>query len=323
MSIEEIKNSILNANKIGITFHTSPDGDAMGSALGLLNGLRALGKNAYITSRDVIPDNLSFLPLGTEVDGLTQMPLDGTDLVVVVDCGNVERISSDLSVYEGTVINVDHHLSNEMYGNINYVDTKAAATAEIIYELLVSLGFNFDVEDKILKNIGTCLYTSLITDTGSFRHSNVTKRTHTIAGILRGVGVNNTYIHTNLFENTPVNKVKLLGEALCKMELFFNGKVAVIAIPLEMLKRLDMEKADTSDVISTILAMDGVEAAVVLKEVEDGAKASLRSKDKVDVRKVAEVFGGGGHIKAAGVMQRGVTLLEAKENLLFEIEKVI
>lgn len=323
MSMEEIKNSILNSNKIGITFHTSPDGDAAGSALGLLNGLRALGKSSYITSRDVIQDNLSFLPLGREIDGLTERPLEGTDLIIVVDCGNVERISGDLSSYNGTVINIDHHLSNDMYGNINYVDKKAAATAEIIYELLVSLGFNFDEEDEILKNIGTCLYTSLVTDTGSFRHSNVTKRTHKIAGILRGVGVNNTLIHTKLFENTPVNKVRLIGEALCKMELHFNGKVAVIAIPLEMLKRLDMEKSDTSDLIGTILAMEGVEAAIVLKEVEDGAKASLRSKDKVDVRKVAEIFGGGGHIKAAGVMQRGVTLLEAKENLLFEIEKVI
>lgn len=323
MSIEEIKNSILNANKIGITFHTSPDGDAMGSALGLLNGLRAIGKNAYITSRDVIGDNLSFLPLGREVDGLTESPTEGTDLVIVVDCGNVERISSDLSSYNGTVVNIDHHLSNEMYGDLNYVDTKAAATAEIIYELLVSIGFKFDVEDKLLKDIGTCLYTSLVTDTGSFRHSNVTKRTHEIAGALKGVGVNNTLIHTNLFENTPINKVKLFGEALCKMELYFNGKVAVIAIPLELLKRLDMEKADTSDIISTILSIEGVEAAILLKEVEDGAKASLRSKDKVDVRKVAEIFGGGGHIKAAGVMQRGVTLLEAKENLLFEIEKVI
>ncbi|MGL4773605.1 MAG: DHH family phosphoesterase [Clostridium sp.] len=323
MSINQIKDSILNANKIGITFHTSPDGDAIGSALGLLNGLRELRKDSYITSRDVIPDNLSFLSLGEEINGETPSPIEGTDLVIVVDCGNAERISSDLSSFNGTVINIDHHLSNEMYGEINYVDTEAAATAEIIYMLLEEMGIKFNEENDVNKTIGTCLYTSLVTDTGSFRHSNVTKRTHFISGELIGCGVNNSKIHSNLFDNTPVSKVRLLGEALCRLELHLNNKVAVIALDSELLESLNMEKADTSGIIQTILAMEGIEVAVVLKEAGEGAKASLRSRNDIDVRAIAEVFGGGGHIKAAGLMQKDVTITEAKKNILNEIEKVM
>ncbi|MGL5151189.1 MAG: DHH family phosphoesterase, partial [Clostridium sp.] len=245
MSIKEIKDSIVKSNKIGITFHTSPDGDAIGSALGLLNGLRELGKEAYITSRDVIPDNLSFLSYGEEITGDISSPKRGTDLIIVVDCGNVERISSELDDYRGRIINIDHHISNEMYGDINYVDVEAAATAEIIYLLLEELGFNFNEKNDVLERIGSCLYTSLVTDTGSFRHSNVTKRTHAIASKFIEVGVKNSKVHSNLFENIKEVELRLLGEALCKLEMHFDNKVALIALDSELLERYGGKKAET------------------------------------------------------------------------------
>lgn len=316
MGFKEIKEEILKSKRIGLSFHTSPDGDAIGSTLALLNALRVLGKDSYIISRDVISDNLSFLSLAKEIDGNTLEPQRDTDLVIVLDCGNVDRISADLSNYGGKIINLDHHISNENYGCINYVDPSAAATAELSYLLIKELGINFlDKSDESIA-IGNAIYTGLITDTGSFRHSNVTKRSHQIASELIEIGVDNSKIHSNLFDNKPFNKVKLMGCVLSNIELALNEKVAVLQIPKGMLEQFNLLHVDTSDIISIGLGIKGVEVSMLLKEVEEGVKTSLRSKNNVDVRKVAEVYGGGGHIKAAGVMQKNVNLSKAKENLL-------
>lgn len=316
MGFKEIKEEILKSKRIGLSFHTSPDGDAIGSTLALLNALRVLGKDSYIISRDVISDNLSFLSLAKEIDGNTLEPQRDTNLVIVLDCGNVDRISADLSNYGGKIINLDHHISNENYGSINYVDPSAAATAELSYLLIKELGINFlDKSDESIA-IGNAIYTGLITDTGSFRHSNVTKRSHQIASELIEIGVDNSKIHSNLFDNKPFNKVKLMGCVLSNIELALNEKVAVLQIPKGMLEQFNLLHVDTSDIISIGLGIKGVEVSMLLKEVEEGVKTSLRSKNNVDVRKVAEVYGGGGHIKAAGVMQKNVNLSKAKENLL-------
>lgn len=323
MKISDIAKVILEANKIGLTFHTSPDGDAIGSTLGLLNALREIGKDAYIISREVIPYNLSFLPLGEEINGETKSPVKGTDLVIVLDCGNYERICADLDSYDGTIANVDHHISNDNYGKYNYVDATAAATAEIVYTLLKELSFDFIEEDETSIKIGSCLYTSLVTDTGSFRHSNVTERTHTIASELVGCGVNNTKIHSNLFENRPFNKVKLMGAALNNIELYADGKVSYIGLSRELLESFNDSNLDTSDIINIALSIANVQVAIVIKEVEDGVKASLRSKDLVDVRKIAEALGGGGHVKAAGLKINGLSLEEGKVKILDEVIKEI
>lgn len=323
MSLKDIKKIIIEANKIGITFHTSPDGDAIGSALGLLSGLRELGKEVYVISKDTLSKDFSFLPYSEEINGEATEPIDGTDLVIVLDCGNVERISADLSSFNGMIINIDHHVSNDKYGFINYVDTKAAATAEIVFLLLREMGYEFSVKEDILEKIGRCLYTSLITDTGSFRHSNVTKRTHEIAGILIGVGVNNSMIYNNLFDNRSINKLNLMGYAFENAKLYFDGKVVLTVLDNNTLKKFDSEKEDTSDIIGNLLSLKTVEVAVLLKEVDEGVKGSLRSKYDFDVRKIAEIFGGGGHPKAAGLMQKGVLLQIVKDSILKEIEREI
>ncbi|MGL5869088.1 DHH family phosphoesterase [Clostridium chrysemydis] len=320
--LKEIANFILNSNKIGLTFHTSPDGDAIGSTLGLLNALKELGKDAYIISKDNLPDNMGFLSLAYSITGEVTKPTEDTDLVIVLDCGNVERISAELDNYKGKLINVDHHISNEYYGDLNYVDINASATAEIVYLLLKQLGYEMKANNNSIE-IGTCLYTSLITDTGSFRHSNVTQRTLEIASDLIGIGVNNTNIYINLFDNRSLKKLKLIGHAFSEADLVFNNKLVVATLSLKTLKELDCEKEDTSDIIGNLLSLKGVEVAVLLKENDEGVKASLRSKYDFDVRSIAEKFGGGGHIKAAGVMQRGISMAEAKNNLINEIGKEI
>ena len=323
MTLKYISKIILESNKIGLTFHTSPDGDAIGSTLGLLNGLREIGKDVYVISREVIPNNLSFLPLGDEIDGEITKPINETDLVIVLDCGNEDRICADLEEYEGVILNIDHHVSNDNYGKYNYVDSKASATAEIVYLLLKELNFAFNSSENIYKTIGTCLYTSLVTDTGSFRHSNVRKRTHDIAGALIECGVNNSYVYNELFGNKPYDKVKFTGAALNNLQLYINNKVSFIEVPLKMLESFGMESVDTSDIINMILSIAGVEVAVIIKEVEDGVKGSLRSKNDIDVSKIAGVFGGGGHVKASGLKIMNVSLEEAKNKILKEIEKEI
>jgi phosphoesterase RecJ-like protein len=316
MSLHAIKEEILKSKRIGLSFHTSPDGDAIGSTLALLNALRYLGKDSYIISRDVISDNLSFLSLSNEVDGNLTEPKLNTDLVIVLDCGNVDRISADLSNYAGKIINIDHHISNENYGAINYIDISAASTCEIVYLLVKELGIKFEDKTDVELAIGKAVYTGIVTDTGSFRHSNVTSRTHEISAKLIELGIDNSKIHSSLFDNKPFNKVKLMGSVLSDIELVLNNKVAVLQIPQGMLENFNLVNTDTSDIISVGLGIKGVEVSMLLKEVKDGVKGSLRSKNDVDVRKVAEVYGGGGHIKAAGVMLKDMNIIEAKEKLL-------
>lgn len=323
MTLKELSKIILESNKIGLTFHTSPDGDAIGSALGLLNGLREMGKDVYIISREVIQDNLSFLSLGSEIDGKTTEPVKETDLVIVLDCGNKERICADIDAYDGPVMNIDHHISNDSYGKYNFVDSTAAATAEIVYLLLKEFNFEFNIVSDVFEKIGSCLYTSLVTDTGSFRHSNVTKRTFDIAGELISCGVKNDKIHNELFGNKPFNKVKLIGEALNNLELLIDNKVTIMVLTMETLEHFGMTNVDTSDIINMALNIDGVEVSVVIKETGDGVKASLRSKNDIDVRKIAEVFGGGGHVKASGLKINGISVKEAKNRIIEEIEKEI
>ncbi|EKQ53947.1 MULTISPECIES: bifunctional oligoribonuclease/PAP phosphatase NrnA [unclassified Clostridium] len=320
-SLKDIKKEILESKRIGLSFHTSPDGDAIGSTLALLNALRHLGKDAYVISRDVISDNLSFLPLSNEINKDVNEPKTNTDLVIILDCGNVARISADLSNYAGKIINIDHHISNENYGYINYVDIAAAATCEIAYLLIEELGIDFKHKTDVEIAIGTAVYCGIVTDTGSFRHSNVTRRTHSIVSSLIELGIDNSRIHSNLFDNKPFEKVKLMGSVLSNIELALDNKVAVLQVSKKLLEELNLQSTDTSDIISVGLGIKGVEVSMLLKEVEDGVKGSLRSKNDVDVRKIAEVYGGGGHIKAAGVMQKGVDIKTAKENLLHAIKQ--
>ena len=321
MTLSQIANLILEGKKIGITYHVSPDGDAVGSVLALLNALRSLNKECYVISKDSVSDNLKYLKGSDEITGDITEAKDETDIIVVLDCGNLDRVSANLEEFTGKIINIDHHLSNDKYGDINYIDSKAAATAEIIFELVNIMGIDFSIENDITKDIGTCIYTSIVTDTGGFRHSNVTDRTHNICSTLKKIDVNNTFIYQSLFDNKEFNRIKIIGKALSKMELILGGKVALIELNKTFADEFGGEIGDTSDIISYGLQIKGVEVTLLLKEVEDGVKASLRAKSYVDVRKIAEVFGGGGHVRASGIKIKNVSMEEAKYEILNEIQK--
>jgi phosphoesterase RecJ-like protein len=313
--MNDILKKIMESNRIAITFHTSPDGDSLGSSLALMQGLRKLSKDAYILSKEEIPDNFKFLPYFEEVNGENHDVISGTQCVIVLDCGDLKRINANLQEKNYVLINIDHHRSNELYGDLNYVDTNASAIGEIVYQMLRSMGIEID------KSMATCLYTSLITDTGSFKYSSVTSVTHTIAGDLINTGIDFSEVHRIIFDNKKFDRIKLYGKAIENMELI-RENICVITITKDMFYQLGIEKdTDTSDIITFALQVDTVETAVLVKEAEGGTKVSLRSKNKVDVRKVAERFGGGGHIRAAGVFIEDKTLEETKSLILKELEK--
>lgn len=315
MRFHDIIKSIDNSNKIAITYHVSPDGDALGSALALLQGIRYYGKEAYVISKDLVADNLSFLPYSEEINETSSKLREETDCVIVVDCGNYERISAELEGFTGTLINIDHHISNDRYGTINFIDSDAAATSEIIYELLIELGV------EINTSISKCLYTSLVTDTGSFRYSNTTSKTHSIASALLKNNIKHDTIHRSIFDNKSYKKLKLISLVLSDMELIGCGKIVFMRITKDMIDSIEIELDDSSDIVSLGNQIKDVKGSILAKEVEEGVKLSFRSKNDLDVRKIAENFGGGGHIKASGAFVRGKTLQEVKEMLINILEK--
>lgn len=312
---KDIKDIVDSSNKIAITYHVSPDGDAIGSALALLIGIRNYGKEAYVISKDIIGDNLGFLPYSEEITGEVVKPTEGTDCVIVVDCGNYERISADLNDFKGNILNIDHHLSNDKYGKVNLVNPKAAATAEIIYKFLLNL--NVEINNDIAK----CIYTGVMTDTGSYRYSNTTNITHYIVGDLIENGLDHEEIHKKVFDNKSYERVKLMGLVISDMKLICNSKIALMRVTKEMLEKSKVDAKDSSDIISIGNQIKGIEGSVLLKESDIGIKVSLRSKNDLDVRKIAENLGGGGHTKASGALIKDKTIKEAEEIIIKLLEK--
>lgn len=311
--MNKIIEKINESSKIALSFHTSPDGDSIGSSLAFLQGLRTLGKEVYIVCKEDMPKTFKFLPCSDEITSTCDVVKDGTDILIVLDCGNLERVNtnSKLSERNYTLINIDHHMSNDLYGDLNYVDTKSSSMGEIVFMILEAM--NIEVTEDMAK----CMYTSLLTDTGSFRHSNTTSRTHNIAGKLLDTGIDFSEIHRQIFDNKEFNRVKFMGRAIESLKLTLDGKVGVIKITDKDFEDFAIEDKDTSDIVNIGMKIGSVDVMILLKEGEEGTKVSLRSKNIVDVRKVAENFGGGGHVRASGA--RIMKSIDESEELLLKI----
>jgi bifunctional oligoribonuclease and PAP phosphatase NrnA len=310
MIINSVVAAMLESKKIGISFHTSPDGDSIGSSLALMQGLLKLNKDVYILCDDKVPEVYNFLPNIKSINNASNLVKDGTDCIVVLDCGSYDRISVDLNTFPRnyTLINVDHHLTNQIYGDINLVDTHASAVGEIVYDILKEFNVSLD------ENISLCLYTSIVTDTGGFKYSNTSPDTHYIIGELIKTGINFSEVHRLIFENKKYERVKLYGKVINSMYVTDNDKICVMKLTSDMLMSFGNKASDTSDIVSIGMEIDTVEVAILLKETSEGIKISLRSKAMVDVRKIAELFGGGGHTRAAGLsIDKGLN----------EVEKII
>jgi len=238
--------------------------------------------------------------------------------LITLDCGSVSRLSGDFnfSNKDYTVINLDHHGTNDMFGDINYVDANASSMGEIVYQILKGLNANIDVK------IATYLYTSIISDTGNFKFQNTTSLTHGIAGDLLNSGIDHTEITRRVLNYNSFLNTKFVGKVLLSLE-YIHPRVVFMTIFKRDLDNFGLEDFSTSDVIDFGLNIENIEVSIVAKEVDEGFKISLRSKNIVDVKSLAETFNGGGHVRASGCVINSKDVEEVKDILLMELKKEI
>ena len=299
-NIENIIDYINRSNDFIVTSHISPDGDNIGSTLSMYNSLKKLKKNVYYVLDDTPPKNLEFLLKDVNILKSNEFNIDKFN-IISLDCGDRKRIclSDEIKDKAQKIICIDHHASNDKYGDFNYIDTNASSTCELVYNVLVAYNKKYNI-DLIDENIATFLYTGLVTDTGNFMYSNTHPTSFDMAKNLLLKGAKKESIIQNIFQSNSANYYKLLGEALNTLDIIDN-KVACISITKEMLKRNIISFNDVDGITSYTRDIEGVEVGILLKEKKDNEiKVSLRSKSYVDVSKIAQSFGGGGHIKAAG-----------------------
>lgn len=308
---EQVVEEIRKAKNIAISFHVSPDGDSIGSSLALMKGLRKLGKKVSILCRENIPEILSFLPSAEEINKSSGRIDSNCEVLIVLDCGNLERVNCDIitdSKSNYKLLNLDHHISNDYYGDVNCVDPQYSAMGEMIYLLLTEMGIEID------SDMAVCIYTSIMMDCGSFKYSNTTALTHKIAGALIEKNIDFPEIHRKIYENKKFALVKLSGKLIEGMYLMFDGRLCVMEASKHVIENLNVDPADVSDLVSIGTEIEGVEVVVFIKENDENYKISLRSKTSFDVRKLAEQYGGGGHSKAAGFTYSG-DLMKLKNKL--------
>jgi phosphoesterase RecJ-like protein len=313
----QIVDLICKEDNFAIVSHVSPDGDNVGSMLGLYNTLIDLGKNVDMFIDDPFPQAFSFLPKFNEAKHSNGF--DYYSCLFILDCGDLDRLGKCRELTERckTTINIDHHISNKAFAHINLIDTEASSTGELILQVIKCGGF------KISKDIASCLYTSILTDTGGFKYSNTTPITLNAVGELIDTGIDFTEIYSSIYDRKTVGQVRLISKVASTLEIQLNSRVAVLSLSRNMLIESGALEEDSNDMINIGRDIDGVEVAIFIKEKEkDVYKISLRSKKYIDVRKIAERFGGGGHVRAAGCTIEG-SLENVKKKVIDEIIKIM
>lgn len=278
-----------------ITSHRGPDGDALGSSLALKGILEKLGKKGRVIVRDRWADPLQFIP-GVEsveiLDALPQDYPDAWDALFTMECPEADRCG--FPILPGPVINVDHHVGNEMYGEINVLDIDAPSVGEMLLEVATELGVEIDPP------IATAIYVSLASDTGFFRYTNTTLRAFEAATLLVRAGADPGKISLELNETLRPQALTLLGACLDTLEMHLDGRVSIMHMTNEMLARTGADFEDSDGISAWGRRIAGVLVAAFLKETEGGTRVSLRAKPGADVYEVARRFGGGGHRAASG-----------------------
>lgn len=306
--IKEIVLALKGDERMLITSHINPDGDAIGSMLALALALKKMDKDIVVYNRDGVPYQFDHLP-GADMVVTSLHGENPFDSAIVLDCSELERVGKDFSSMVSTNkwINIDHHLTNEYFAHISLIDKDACSTGYLVYEVIKALPVEMD------KEIADNIYTTIIVDTGSFRYSNATKDAFVAAGELVSLGVSPWEISNKVYENQPLGRVKLLSLVLNSLEVSENGKVASLVVTQEMMSTTGTGHEETDGFVNYARSIEGVEVAFLVREISsEEYKISYRSKGLVNVATVAQSFGGGGHRNAAGCVIRG-TLKEARK----------
>lgn len=304
-SLGEIGDVLRKSSRILLCGHVIPDGDCLGSVSAMAIVLEGMGKVVTIASPDSLPETLLFLPGADSYCTDPEIDQD-YDTFIALDCSVPERLGSFRRFLDNqkiVVINIDHHLISNgfsSFAHYNYHDSNAAATGEILIDL-------FDVmEINLSKDLATCLYVALVTDTGSFRYENTSPGTLRKAARLMETGIPTAAINILLFEEKPARNIQVLAAALAKLQFSSCGKVAWTAVEGDLLRKFSASDEHTEGLNNIIRTIKGVEVAVIFKEIEKGRyKIGFRSKGDVDVNRIASMFGGGGHARASGCVLTG------------------
>ena len=312
INLLETGNMLLAAQKIVLCCHVSPDGDTLGSALGLARFLEQQGKEVVVFADDHINKSLSFIPGIEKVQRPEEGVLVEADLFVVVDASSFDRVGICNEVVKAPVLlNIDHHISNTEFADYLYLDAEAAAAGEIMCDLFEAMGWEYD------EAIATDFYTAITTDCGSFRYSNTTSKTMQRAAKLLNYGVKPNEI-SDMLDVRSRKTTELLAKVLPSLTFDYEGKVAHITITNDLYDK----EAQTDSFVSYPRYIEGVEVAIMFKAVEpEVTRVSMRSSN-VDVASVALSFGGGGHIRAAGCTIYA-PVEEAKAQLLAVVGKAL
>src|SRR5438309_9364676 len=296
--LSQVVELIEKKDRFAITSHIRPDGDSLGSSLGLYWLLRALEKDVEIIMRDPAPHSYQELP-GARQIRVTPAVDRAYDAVFVIECSDMDRPGL-MDLENHFVVNIDHHSTTELFGTINWIDSTASAVGEMIYNLCKATGV------RVTKEIAECVYTALLTDTGSFHYSNTTERTFKIASELVRTGVRPAKTAEAIFGSYQWPKIELLSQVLSTAKRDDTGHVAWMWQTLAMQEQTQAAEEDADGFVNYPLAVSEVEATALFKETAPGIyRTSFRSKGDVNVAKVAEQFGGGGHRNAAGCTLKG------------------
>ena len=291
-ALGEVVAAIESRQRFVLVSHARPDGDSIGSELALAFALRALGKDVRVVNSDPAPAYLQSFPSVADIE--VASAVDGDfDAAVVLECGSLARTElTGLDRY--FVINIDHHVGNTAYGNLNWINEAAAACGEMVFDVISGLGV------PLSQAMATHLYVAILTDTGAFHHSNITDRTFEICRQAVGAGVSPADVAGQVYQRSSVGKLKLTGHVLDTMVLVDNGRVAILSVDDAVLQSTGCAADDIEGLINMPLSAGAIQAVVMFKNIGGDMRVSLRSKDDVDVRAVASRHGGGGHPNAAG-----------------------
>ncbi len=302
--IKQIAELMISSDSFLITVHESPDGDAIGSMLALNAVLETMNKDVVLYSPDVIPGKLRFLDGWNRITTNTEDIDDKKfDAMIMLDCGDRQRSGDYISNFRTykSLINIDHHISNNGFGDLNLIDPKVSSTAEHVYSVIQEIMNLKHPDKKLSKYVATCLLSALYDDTGGMRYISTTSKTLRIAANLVDLGANCSYVSEHLFFSVSREKMELTSRVLSTLNFEKNNKIAYLLMRLDDLDATGAYSEDSEGLIDFPRAIYGVEVAFLIKEIgTDRYKLSFRSRGKVDVNEFCSRFGGGGHKVASG-----------------------